>query len=492
MSTSPSASRLTPEKLGGEPHQDRIAGPGAVDRGLTPLVLLCLVGVALRLLFLWLARGIDFVADEGFYVQSALSWNHYGFYGDQYRYLWPPGYPFFLSQCLALLEERGILLAKLIQVLASASIGMSTMLIARHVFGARAARLAGAIWCIYLPLIGFTHTLWTETLFLAFFLPGVLLLLPLLDGDEHPAAARRILSAGICFAAALYLKQALLLLIPVVACVLFLRSGTGLGRRLWPASLFLLAAAVPVLPWTLRNAEVYGRLVPMGSTLGENAFRGLNARYTSFDTVLVGADMRADGASPPRPRAGLTEAPAPGWERAEEIPNTIDRQGAGLERGIEFARAHPAWLARSRVQKLADWVAPLSFFLRHQALGGYADTGLGQPVVRRMTVIWAVVLPMFVLAFAVIGAARIPRRGAGILFGALFSYFLLTAFVVSMSRFRMPIIPFCIVLAAGAMGKRPLTRPLPIAIGLSLLLALWWVDLPLIGAVIGRAWGGPS
>ncbi|MFT5050804.1 MAG: hypothetical protein ACI8QZ_002209, partial [Chlamydiales bacterium] len=332
-----------------------------------PLLLLCLLGVALRLVFLWLARGIDFVADEGFYVQSALAWNHYGFYGDQYRYLWPPGYPFFLSECLALFEERGIFVAKLVQVMASASIGLSTMLIARQLFGGRAAKLAGIIWCVYLPLIGFTHTLWTETLFLAFFLPGVLQLLPVVERSDPPRAARRIVCAALCFAAALYLKQAMLFLIPLVACVLYLRAGPGLAARVWPASLFMLTVAVPTLPWTLRNADVYGRLVPMGSTLGENAFRGLNARHTSFDTVLVSAQMRAEGLRPPTPRPGLTEPPAAGWQRAEEIPNTIDRQTSELRSGLAFAREHPRWLARSRVQKLADWVAPLSFFLRHQA-----------------------------------------------------------------------------------------------------------------------------
>jgi hypothetical protein len=45
----------------------------------------------------------------------------------------------------------------------------------------------------------------------------------------------------------------------------------------------VLGALVVVLPWTLRNLEVYGRVVPSGSTLGENLWQGVNAQYINWD-----------------------------------------------------------------------------------------------------------------------------------------------------------------------------------------------------------------
>ena len=49
------------------------------------------------------------------------------------------------------------------------------------------------------------------------------------------------------------------------------------------------------------------------------------------------------------------------WERAEEIHNLPDRMAENVRRGVRFAGADPGWLVRSRIKKLADLVAPVSF-----------------------------------------------------------------------------------------------------------------------------------
>lgn len=444
------------------------------------------------------AQDVEFVADEGFYVQSALAWNHYGFYGDQYRYLWPPGYPFFLSQCFALSGANGLLIAKLLQILASGVTGAATMVFAHRLYGQRAATYAGILWIIYLPLIGFTHTLWSESLFLALFVPGVLQLLGALESlqrnqtvgrKEGRSIGRHLILAGLALAGAAYIKQAALFLIPLLGLLIAAYAGGSTKRRVWAASLFLLASLVPVLPWTLRNAEVYGRFVPVGATLGENVFRGINARYTNFDTLLVDAARKDRGLEPASPRERLVTPPGSGWERPEELPNLVERQQTALSRGVGFAREHPKWFVRSRLQKLADWVAPLSFFLRHQALGSYANTPLGGDAVRRATSIWALLCPFCVLALAVGGASKLDHRPAAALLGTVFAYFLATALLVSMSRFRIPVVPFCIVFAAGAFGRQAPARLLPTGLGIAALLFLWWLNLPVISGVLQAAWG---
>ena len=131
-----------------------------------PVLALCAAGVGLRLVFLALTTNLDLLRDEGHYVYLALSWNRFGFYPDGLRYLWPPGFPLFLAWCLSLFGAQGVVAAKLVQVLASASIGICTMALAERLFGARGALIAGGLWCVHLPLIGYTHTLWSETLFL--------------------------------------------------------------------------------------------------------------------------------------------------------------------------------------------------------------------------------------------------------------------------------------------------------------------------------------
>ncbi|MFT5478817.1 MAG: hypothetical protein ACI8Y8_004186, partial [Planctomycetota bacterium] len=125
-------------------------------------------------------------------------------------------------------------------------------------------------------------------------------------------------------------------------------------------------------------------------------------------------------------------------------------------------------------------------------LGGYEGTPLARPALRRMTVVWSLLAPLLVLGLAIAGASKMTLPGARQLLLLFFAYFLVTALVVSMSRFRMPLIPFCIVLAAGALDRRALNRPLSVALGLCLLFGLWWIDLPLVAALVGQAWGGAS
>ncbi len=463
-----------------------------------PLVVLCAVGVALRFLFLCLAGDLEFQSDEANYVYLAVSWNHFGFYSDSYRYLWPPGYPFFLAVCLDGFEMGGLFVAKLLQVLASASIGFTTMLFARRLYGGRTALVAGAIWCGYLPLIGFTHYFWSETLFLALFLPALYQVLVVLQADGG-ARDGRILLAGLLLAGALFVKEMPLYLAPLLALLLAVFP-TGLARieGLRRASLFLLAIAVPILPWTLRNAEVYGRFVPLGASLGENAHGGLNAPYKNFDLTAYGRHLFLEESPETLARPWFVAADPDGeWARAEHIRNTPDRLAENQRRGLAYAAEHPGWLFRSRIKKLADLVAPASFFVRHQGIGRYEESVLGQLSVRRALVSLAMLSPVILLLLAAGGwfGTRMDRTSRWLL-GTVLGYVALTSLLVSMSRFRIPMVPFLIVLAAGfatrggrAGGRRALFS---IAAAWAVLACLWWVDLPETLAVIRYAWGGAS
>jgi hypothetical protein len=66
-----------------------------------------------------------------------------------------------------------------------------------------------------------------------------------------------------------------------------------------------------------------------------------------------------------------------------------------------------------------------------------------------------------------------------------------------MSRFRLPMIPFLIVLAAGLLtgaAERPVPRGARIlaALVLALLVGLWWIDLPEVAGLVELAVGGPG
>jgi len=264
-----------------------------------PLLTICAAGVFLRLCLLWIVGDLELQSDEANYVYLGIAWNHFGFYLDQHRYLWPPGYSWLMAHSLSLLGENGMLGIKYLQVLASASIGLTTMLFATRLFGARAARLAGWIWVGYLPLAAFTHLLWNETLFSALFLPGLYQTFRLMQNGSDARATRRVAVAGLCFAGSLYLKESPLALMVVLAALLVPFAG-GLLEGLRRGSLLLLIVGACILPWGMRNLDVYGRFIPLGTSLGENAFNGLNEDYRNFDWIPIDVERDRRGLPPTR------------------------------------------------------------------------------------------------------------------------------------------------------------------------------------------------
>ena len=157
------------------------AGRGTADRPqatarVGQILGLAALGVAIRLAFLLLAGDLEPYADESNYLYLALLWDRTSVYSDGVTYLWPPGYPFFLAVFLRVFGDGAVFAAKLCQVMLSGVNGLVVMLLAARFFRPRAVNLAGLIWCVYLPLIGFTHYLWPETVYLALFLPGFYLL----------------------------------------------------------------------------------------------------------------------------------------------------------------------------------------------------------------------------------------------------------------------------------------------------------------------------
>ncbi len=455
-----------------------------------------LAGVALRLIALLLARHLEPHADESGYLYLAACWNHFGFYTDSGNYLWPPGYPWFLAVCLDWFGFGGVFAAKLTQVALASVVGACTMWIAVRTFGRAAGIIAGVIWCLYPPMIAFTHYLWPETTFLAVFLPAMCLFISAWRDDTGSTGATlKLLLCGLLIGLSLLIKESMLYL-PVLLCPMLLwasrrRPLAALSR----CAVLVLSIAAVLFPWSLRNYEVYGRWVPVAATLGENAYRGIFRRYQSFDYPAVltvrhpgyadYVSSKLTAASPPdrAPDEDAAEArdlePGEGeldyyvwlygtdhwiyrwfigrpveseWDRAEAM-NVVDQSKANVQRGIEFARKYPSYFLLGRVKRLANWISPTSFLVRHYGLVRYSGV-LNAPPVRRTVVLTALLMSMLVIAGAAGGlclAGRGDRRGIGGL-GAIRAtvlYSIAPALLVGMSRHRMAIEPLLIVAAAG-------------------------------------------
>jgi 4-amino-4-deoxy-L-arabinose transferase-like glycosyltransferase len=470
------------------------------------IAIIALAGVALRGILLWLVLPLDIQSDEANYLYLALVKERLGIYLDQHRYFWPPGYPWLLSKSIHAFGIDGLNVLRGLQVALSSVIGVTTMLFAWRLFSRRAAIVAGVLWAVDLPLGAYTHFLWTETIFLSLLLPALWHFVRAMDradeGSDREATLRLLLS-GVLFGLALYIKEYVLFLVPLLAVVLALRSRSeGLGEALRRASLPVLAVAVVTLPWTLRNHEVYGRTVIGGATLGENVYVGLNARSMNFD-VLPLRKRRADLGLPQidtLARSWFTEIPAgwtpedrdgngeveirdAGWDREFESIHAIDRHSSQLREGLAFAVEHPAWTLRTRLKKWSELVTPLSFFTRHQAMAMYPEGSVVAGAMRGPLVLLALAISTLTMVLGAAGYFLTLQRGPGrAVFTVLIGYVVLTSLLVAMSRFRVPLEPILVVLTAGWLAHGPRDRSRPRVIGLAatllVLVGLWWISWP--------------
>jgi hypothetical protein len=144
---------------------------------------------------------------------------------------------------------------------------------------------------------------------------------------------------------------------------------------------------------------------------------------------------------------------------------------------------------------VADWIAPMSFFLRHYGLERYHGA-LSRPGVRRPLFVAALLLPILVLAGSIPGllwALRDPAARA-------LSIWILVYFVAAaaplqgMSRYRLAIEPLLIVLASGfAVGfGRPWWRrkaaSTAVLAGWTVLAVLWWTDWREVAEYVKIIW----
>jgi hypothetical protein len=458
------------------------------------LALAVLVGVLFRLLLLALSGNPEPQHDEKTYLFLAVEWNRFGVCLDWERFLWPPGYPWLLAAALNGFGTGALVAVKVAQCVADGLVGLSVALLAARWFSARAGTAAAWGWALFVPLAAYTHFLFTESLFLALFAPALLLLVR--AADAEPARALRDAAiAGALLGLALLMRElALWLGIVGSAWLAFAARRHGVGAALQRALLVPLAAAVVVLPWTLRNVDVYGRAVPSGMTLAENCFKGLNRDYRNLELLALEGRKETEGASFGRP--SLVAPPsAPAWERPVELERMADRQRETIERGLDYARADPSWFLRVGVQKLADLVAPRSFLLRALALRDYPGP-IAQPAIARPLVALSTIEHVAALLLAAVGLAAARDARARALALLVIGLVLATGFLVALSRYFLPAMPLVLALAAGgatqARAAFSSRGRAALAIGgIVLLGALWWIGAPGTIALLGQAWSPP-
>jgi len=436
------------------------APPPALDPWLW--VALC-AGATLRGWLLWLYSDLWGFGDETLHYVKGMLVSQYGtgLLGH-----WAPGYEVFLGALLPL-SAPDPWAAKAVQVVLSVvTIGL-VYGIARNAGGCRAGRVAAVLCALHPSLAAYSHYLYAETLYIALLCAAIWVLH---RGGERSRRSE-LVAGGVLFGLAGLTRSVVLYFLPLWILWELVR---GRRRRAAEAAIVLGCALVVVLPWTLRNLEKYDGFVLVDGTFGPTAW--LATKELLFNQDLGFNDDRGGGGSPtcPNPRIAGPD-PLPPIE--EMIPpflpphpavrddltflvkklraakekatrDVVARQRCEFWEYLDFATSRPerlAWLAGWRFYSF--W-GPNSFLLRGIAIGQYPQHG---PLARPWYPLWREVL---VLSHILLGVAAIlafgRRRSPPVEWFAIFIgyYTVVHMFAVAYSRYRLPVMPLVIVLAA--------------------------------------------
>ncbi|MBI3087440.1 MAG: hypothetical protein HYY91_00915 [Candidatus Omnitrophica bacterium] len=285
--------------------------------------------------------------------------------------------------------------------------------------------LAAAIAAVYPPFIHFSYYggpgfLLSEGMFMVLLAAGVWCLARLAVRIRHwPTAA----AAGVALGLAT-LTRPVTLLFPGVLAVWAWCAPRG-ERRDWAKAMAVVCAAMAltILPWTIRNARVHGRLVLVTSGAGQ--------------AFWVGNNLLARGGYVPRPQLFDPQTFDPGFTMTE-----AERFQKMAQQGFAFWREHP--------EKL-----PKLFLRKFLMLWNVYDV--------RYNLAYGLLLPWAALGLYAARRPAAPQIGR-LLVGLLLYVSLISVIVIGSTRYRYPFEPYVILFAAAGLVwwfRRPAPRWVP-------------------------------
>jgi 4-amino-4-deoxy-L-arabinose transferase-like glycosyltransferase len=250
----------------------------------------------------------------------------------------PPIYPYLLAGIFKLAgpySDLSLWLSVELNAVFSALTAVVLLHLGRRVFGAAAGVLAAWIWAIWLYASVVSVRLWESSLSALLLTFGLLLLVKLADSGQ---TRQWLLFGGLAGFAALT-NTTFLSLFPLFWIWLWItyrRRGIVCGKLLWSS---IAVCMLVLVPWTVRNYEMFHRLMPVRNNLGLELWIGNHqgvAHLSEFSRSF--------------PLVDPTEYNQLGEMRFMEMKREI---------ALQFIRQRPAQFLRLCGQRCYDyWTAP--------------------------------------------------------------------------------------------------------------------------------------
>lgn len=299
--------------------------------------------------------------------------------------------------------------------------------IGMRLFGRLPGLVASAIAAVYPPLILVGSTLMSEPLFIVLVLAAVL---TALVHRDSPHRLRWAVATGVLIGlGALTRGNGLVLVIPIGALVWSERPRVSWRSVQAPVAL-VIATIVTLVPWTIRNAHVFGQFVPITTETGyivDGTYDSVSQHLHRYPAIWL----------PPFGQIRRIEATDPTINEAQLTDKLMSD-------GLSYISDHPGSVANTlywNARRLLDispgferWFASSESYPPSLAvISSYA--------------FW--ILLVFAVAGVVIRAARARARGApAAVWWCPVALILVTMPLMESTRYRSPADPFLVMLAA--------------------------------------------
>ena len=337
----------------------------------------------------------------------------------------PPGFPLFVAATYAVSGDS-VTAARVGQALVGTIVVALIALLGWKLFGREVGLVAGALAAVFPPLVIGGMTLLSEPLFVAFALASIVAALQW----RESGGKRWLVAAGVLAGAAMLTRSTgVLLLLPLALAA---RSGPWRRPAGYAAPALLVACALLVVaPWTVRNAVATDAFVLVSDQDGYTLAGTYNETSRQMDGFWIPANADPAYARILERNSHLSEVELGNRLRDEARRFALDNPGylptLALHNGLRLFNLGGA-----------DYGEAVARF----------DYGLGPRWAKLMT------FGLFpFLTLALVGAALPAARRAPRWVWAVPLLMLSTVMVLATNRFRAPIDPFILVLAALALTR---------------------------------------
>lgn len=414
-------------------------------------------GMVIRLVYFFWSQKLPFfqnpITDALYHHRWAMAIAD-GMLWDGHAFFRAPFYPYVLAGLYSIFGPH-IWIGKLFGHLIGVVAGGLLISLADRVAGRREAGVAAALWLGAGLVVFYEGELLLDSLFLFLGLAGIYFLL------TGKASGRRLALSGLLFGLAAITRPTILITGPVILFWLWYRS----QRRARAFLSFLLPGALPVIAVMTLNSMALGHLDGIATQGGVNFYIGNNSSADGISAVLP-------------PPWGYAWRYADLERYAERtVGHPLDATEVSdffYRRGLEFMREHPGTFLALALKKAVMSVHRLTI-----------SNNLNLPYVENQVPIlkWLPVRVGWLVPLALAGLVVARRRDW--IYRSLWAYLVVYSGVLIMffviERFRLPLVPIWIILAAcGVVGlwegnsRRRMIGLVAVAAGLVFVVPNWY------------------